>query len=72
VLSEVDRYVVYPGQACSYMLGRLKLIELRDRARAALGDRFSFKDYHNAVLGIGTVPLTLLEEQVNTYTKSGQ
>ena len=44
--SEVERYVVVPGQACSYMLGALKLIELRDGARQALGDRFSFKDYH--------------------------
>jgi uncharacterized protein (DUF885 family) len=70
--SEVDRYVVYPGQACSYMLGRLKLIELRDRARTALGERFSFKDYHNAVLGIGTVPLTMLEEQVDAYIRSRQ
>jgi uncharacterized protein (DUF885 family) len=65
--SEVERYVVYPGQACSYMMGELKLIELRDRARAALGQKFSFKDYHNAVLGIGTVPLSLLEQQVNAY-----
>jgi uncharacterized protein (DUF885 family) len=65
--SEVERYVVYPGQACAYMLGELKLIELRDRARARLGDRFSFKDYHNAVLGLGTLPLPLLEREVNAY-----
>jgi uncharacterized protein (DUF885 family) len=65
--SEVERYVVYPGQACAYMLGELKLIELRDRARTRLGDRFSFKDYHNAVLGVGTLPLPLLEREVNAY-----
>jgi uncharacterized protein (DUF885 family) len=68
--SEIDRYVVYPGQACSYMLGQLKLIEVRDKARTALGDRFSFKDYHNAVLGIGTLPLTMLEQQVDIYIRS--
>ena len=65
--SEVERYVVYPGQACAYMLGELKLIELRDRARSRLGSRFSFKDYHNAVLGLGTLPLPLLEREVNAY-----
>ena len=65
--SEVERYVVYPGQACAYMLGELKLIELRDRARTRLGDRFSFKDYHNAVLALGTLPLPLLEREVNAY-----
>jgi uncharacterized protein (DUF885 family) len=67
--SEVDRYVVYPGQACSYMLGELKLLELRDRTRTALGERFSFKDYHNAVLGVGTVPLKTLEQQVDAYIR---
>ena len=65
--SEVERYVVYPGQACAYMLGELKLIELRERARTRLGDRFSFKDYHNAVLALGTLPLPLLEREVNAY-----
>src|SRR5204863_3370076 len=65
--SEVERYVVFPGQACSYMLGQLKLLELRDKARSTLGHRFSFKDYHNAVLPIGTVPLTMLEREVNAY-----
>jgi uncharacterized protein (DUF885 family) len=68
--SEIERYVVTPGQACSYMLGELKLIELRDRARSELGAKFSFKDYHNAVLAIGTVPLTILEQQVNAYIAS--
>src|SRR5262249_5768 len=48
--SEVERYVVNPGQACSYMIGQLKLIELREKARKALGDRFSVREYHNVVL----------------------
>lgn len=68
--SEVDRYVVYPGQACSYMLGQMKLIELRDKARSILGDKFSFKDYHNAVLGMGTLTLPMLEREVNAYIES--
>ena len=65
--SEIERYVVNPGQACAYMIGQLKLVELRDRARAALGSRFNAKEYHNAVLMTGTVPLTLLEEEVNKF-----
>ncbi|MEQ1909980.1 MAG: DUF885 domain-containing protein [Vicinamibacterales bacterium] len=69
-VSEVERYVANPGQACSYMLGQMKLIELRDKARTSLGNRFSFKDYHNAVLAIGTLPLPLLEREVNAYIQS--
>jgi uncharacterized protein (DUF885 family) len=65
--SEVERYVVFPGQACSYMLGQLKIVELRDKARAALGDRFSIREFHNTVLGSGTVPMELLERQVDQY-----
>ena len=65
--SEVERYVVNPGQACSYMIGQLKLLELRDKARKALGDRFNIRDFHNAVLGSGTVPLELLEKRVDAY-----
>jgi uncharacterized protein (DUF885 family) len=70
--SEVERYVVYPGQACSYMIGQMKWLELRDKARTALGDRFSFKDYHTAVLAVGNVPLTILEQQVDRYIKDRQ
>jgi uncharacterized protein (DUF885 family) len=68
--SEVERYVVYPGQACSYMIGQLKIIELRDRTRAALGAKFSAKDFHTAVLRTGTVPLEILERQIDAYIKS--
>jgi uncharacterized protein (DUF885 family) len=63
--SEVERYAVYPGQACSYMMGELKIVELREKARKALGDKFSLREYHNVVLKTGTVPLELLERQVN-------
>ena len=70
--SEVERYVVYPGQACAYMVGQLKLIELRDRARAELGDKFSFKAFHTAVLGAGTVPLDLLESIVEQHIRSAK
>ena len=65
--SEIERYVVNPGQACAYMFGQLTLVELRDKARAALGARFNAKAFHNAVLSMGTAPLTMIEEQVDRY-----
>jgi uncharacterized protein (DUF885 family) len=65
--SEVDRYVVFPGQACSYMIGQLKLVELRERARAALGEDFSIREYHNLVLSLGIIPLSLLEREVDSW-----
>jgi uncharacterized protein (DUF885 family) len=68
--SEVERYVVMPGQACSYMIGQLKILELRDRAKAELKDRFSERAFHNAVLGLGAVPLDLLEQEVGRFMES--
>jgi uncharacterized protein (DUF885 family) len=64
---EVERYFNNPGQATSYMIGQLKILELRDRARQALGDRFDIRDFHAAVLENGSVPLDLLEELVDDY-----
>lgn len=66
-VSEVERYVVLPGQACSYMIGQLKIVELREKAKAALGDKFSLQEFHNVVLETGMVPLELLERQVDAY-----
>ena len=65
--SEVERYVVYPGQACSYMIGQLKIVELRERAREALGERFSIREFHSVVLNVAIVPLTVLEQEVDAY-----
>jgi uncharacterized protein (DUF885 family)/quercetin dioxygenase-like cupin family protein len=67
--SEVERYVVNPGQACSYMIGELKILELRDKAKKALGDTFNIREFHSTVLGAGTLPLELLEKQVDAYIK---
>jgi uncharacterized protein (DUF885 family) len=66
-VQEAERYVVYPGQACAYMVGQLKIIELREKARKALGDKFSLYQFHNTVLDTGAVPLTILERQVDAY-----
>ncbi len=68
--SEVERYTVFPGQACSYMMGELKILELRDKAQKTLGAKFSMREFHNAVLRAGTVPLELLERQIEAYISS--
>jgi uncharacterized protein (DUF885 family) len=68
--SEVERYVVNPGQACSYKIGQLEIFRLRDKARTALGPRYNIKEFHNVVLSAGSVPLTVLERQVDTYIAS--
>ena len=67
VVSEVERYMGQPGQACAYKVGQLKILELRERARAALGSRFNLRDFHAVVLENGGVPLTTLELLVDNW-----
>ena len=67
VVIEIDRYLVMPGQACSYKIGQLKILELRARAKKMLGDRFDIRAFHDIVLGVGMVPLTVLEKVVDAY-----
>jgi len=67
VVSEVERYMGQPGQACAYKVGQLKILELRERARAALGSSFNLRDFHAVVLENGGVPLTTLELLVDDW-----
>jgi uncharacterized protein (DUF885 family) len=67
IAAEVDRYVSMPGQACSYMIGRLEILRMRAEAEAALGDRFSIKGFHDTVLSSGLVPLATLDRMVKDW-----
>jgi len=65
--SQVDRYYAAPAQALGYMIGELKIIELRDRARALLGDRFDLRRFHMAVLDSGALPLAVLDQRIDAW-----
>ncbi|MGE8212558.1 MAG: DUF885 domain-containing protein [Stenotrophomonas sp.] len=67
VTTEVDRYISWPGQALSYKLGEITIVKLREKAEKELGDKFDIKGFHDAVLKQGSVPLPVLEQQINAY-----
>jgi uncharacterized protein (DUF885 family) len=70
IVKEVERYINWPGQATSYKVGQIKIMELRQKAEAALGTRFDIRDFHEVVLGNGALPLDMLEQQVDAYIAS--
>jgi uncharacterized protein (DUF885 family) len=71
IIVEVDRYIVWPGQALAYKLGQLKIRQLRTAAETQLGDKFNVRFFHDAVLENGAVPLSILEHRVQQWTAAG-
>ncbi|MGL4837841.1 MAG: DUF885 domain-containing protein [Shewanella sp.] len=72
VIAEIERYIVMPGQATAYKVGMMKILELREKAKLALGDQFDLRDFHDVVLKNGAVPLDILETLVNGYIADTQ
>jgi uncharacterized protein (DUF885 family) len=70
IVEEIDRYLSFPGQALSYMIGRIEIQRMRADAEAALGDRFDIKGFHDAVLGSGLVTLPTLDRIVSEWAAS--
>ncbi len=67
VRKAIERYAVYPGQATAYMIGKLKIMELRERARTQLGGDFDIRAFHDVILTSGPVPLSIMEENVDAW-----
>jgi uncharacterized protein (DUF885 family) len=72
VTSEIDRYITWPGQATAYKIGELKIRALRTQAETALGDRFDLRQFHNAILANGSVPIAVLEELIDEWISKQQ
>ena len=68
---EVYRYLVQPGQAASYKMGQLRLLELREQARRELGDRFDIRAFHDLILGNGAMPMTVVSQAVDAWIAAG-
>ena len=69
-VSEAERFMAIPGQALAYKIGQLKIREIRDKAEAALGDKFNVKDFHSEILKDGAMPLSMLEAKLDRWVQA--
>ena len=67
IVNEIDRYILWPGQALAYKIGQLKMLQIRERAEIQLGDRFDIRAFHDELLGAGALPLDLLEQRMDRW-----
>ena len=72
ISNEIDRYIAWPGQALAYKIGQLKIMELRDKTKEALGENFDIKDFHDHILSFGSIPLNILEEKVDEFIEANK
>jgi len=72
IVAEIERYMAIPGQALSYKIGQLKILELRQKAERELGPKFNIRAFHNQVLEAGCLPVKVLEEKVNRWVEGSK
>jgi len=70
VVAEIERYISWPGQACSYKIGMIKILELRQKAKELLGEDFEIKDFHDFIIENGEIPLTILEDNFKKWIET--
>ena len=70
VVAEIERYISWPGQACSYKIGMIKILELRQKAKEILGENFDIRDFHDFVIGNGEIPLIILEDNFKKWIEN--